>query len=261
MQLAALGAFAPEPAMKVCSSRSTLLSEIAPSYVPGFPPLLQDADNCTLVVIFPRSRRDGGEVDGSTMVDMPFTKAQKIFRTHCPSSDATLQRLEHIASDDESISMEMFQQDIRSRFVEILSDSGLHSSQFASIDRDEDFLKIWLPLDGPVIEYMAEVLKYSMPLRESVYETIEAREPFPGGKRQNIGVRGVPLCFSALPLLPGGRLWESRCREISQKVELREPEIGRDCLGFLDVTERCSSLAAEDLHVKRTRATSSKSVF
>ncbi|CAJ1384786.1 unnamed protein product [Effrenium voratum] len=182
MQLAALGAFAPEPAMKVCSSRSTLLSEIAPSYVPGFPPLLQDADNCTLVVIFPRSRRDGGEVDGSTMVDMPFTKAQKIFRTHCPSSDATLQRLEHIESDDESISMEMFQQDIRSRFVEILSDSGLHSSQFASIDRDEDFLKIWLPLDGPVIEYMAEVLKYSMPLRESVYETIEAREPFPGGE-------------------------------------------------------------------------------
>lgn len=147
-----------------------------------FLPRLADTENCTMVVVFPRSRAAGGVVNGGEMVSTPLTRARRIFHTFAHDSKTTCTRLKHIREDDEAVDMSLYQQDIRDRFIEILAESGLQASSFPSIDRDEDFLKIWLPESGPVIEYMADALHYLMPLKESVYGSIEAHEPYPGGE-------------------------------------------------------------------------------
>ena len=150
--------------------------------LPGFLPTLRtDTQNCTLVVVFPRNHAAGGTVNSHEMVDRPLTRARRIFHTFACDSKSTCERLKHIKFDDEAVSMELYQEDIRARFVEILAKSGLEASQFSSLDGDEDFLKIYLPDKGKVIDFMAEALHYIMPLKDSVYATIEPHAPYPGG--------------------------------------------------------------------------------
>ena len=84
----------------------------------------------------------------------------------------SIERLKHIKVDDEPVCMELYQEDIRDRFIEILAQSGLEASQFSSLDGDETFLKIWLPEQGQVIDFMADALHYNMPLKETVYQGI-----------------------------------------------------------------------------------------
>ncbi|CAK9016638.1 unnamed protein product [Durusdinium trenchii] len=134
-----------------------------------------------MVVVFPRCTAAGGTVPRHELVDKPLTRAKRIFHTFSCDSKSTCERLKHIKSDDEAVRMELYQQDIRDRFIEILTESGLEASQFASIDHDEDFLKIHLPERGPTIEFMADTLHYLMPLDKSVYKGIEAHHPYPGG--------------------------------------------------------------------------------
>ena len=78
--------------------------------------------------------------------------------------------------------METYQSVVRDFLTELVAESGLTMSTFASVDEDEDFLKIYLPLSGPVIEHMAEHLEYSMPYKTSVYETIRPHGPYPGNE-------------------------------------------------------------------------------
>ena len=153
------------------------------THLSGFIPALQsDTQNCTMVVVFPRCSAAGGTVRPQELVDKPLTRAKKIFHTFSCDSKTTCEKFHHIKSDDEAISTELYQEDVRDRFIEILMESGLQASQFCSIDRDEDFLKIWLPEKGPIIDFMAESLHYIMPLARSVYEMIEPHAPYPGGK-------------------------------------------------------------------------------
>eukprot|EP00438_Fugacium_kawagutii_P022514 Skav234197 [mRNA] locus=scaffold218:11841:12881:- [translate_table: standard] len=145
------------------------------------PTLRMDTQNCTMVVVFPRSRAAGGTVNPHELVDKPLTRARRIFHTFACDSKATCERLKHIKFDDEAVSMELYQEDIRERFMEILAKSGLEASQFSSLDGDEDFLKIYLPEKGEVIDFLADALHYTMPLKESVYESVEPHAPYPGG--------------------------------------------------------------------------------
>eukprot|EP00435_Cladocopium_sp_Y103_P066967 s257_g29.t1 len=150
--------------------------------LPGFVPSLRmDTQNCTLVVVFPRNRASGGTVNSHELVDKPLSRARRIFHTFACDSKITCERLKHIKVDDEPVSMELYQEDIRDRFIEILAQSGLEASQFSSLDGDETFLKIWLPEQGQVIDFMADALHYNMPLKETVYEGIEPHAPYPGG--------------------------------------------------------------------------------
>ena len=129
------------------------------------PPLQMDADHCTVVVIFPRSHHAGGTVNPEQIVKEPMKQARRIFlNPDNPMSARALQRLQHIGP--EPISMELFQQDIRARFLEILAASGVQATQFASLDEDEDFVKLYLPLHGPAIKQLAESLKYQMPFKK-----------------------------------------------------------------------------------------------
>ena len=147
--------------------------------LPGPTPLLQmDADSCTMVVIFPRSRRVGGTVDPEELVQEPMKQARRIFlNPDNPLSRRAIRRLQYIGAEPhEPISMELYQQDIRARFLEILEASGVQASQFASLDEDEDFVKLYLPLNGEAIAQLADSLKFEMPfkklgvLQQSLYE-------------------------------------------------------------------------------------------
>ena len=150
--------------------------------LPGFlPSLRMDTQNCTLVMVFPRNRAAGGTVKSHELVDKPLSRARRIFHTFACDSKITCERLKHIKVDDEPVCMELYQEDIRDRFIEILAQSGLEASQFSSLDGDETFLKIWLPEQGQVIDFMADALHYNMPLKETVYQGIEPHAPYPGG--------------------------------------------------------------------------------
>jgi len=146
------------------------------------PPLQLDTQQCTMVIIMPRNKTAGGAVDHKEMVNDPMSKAKRIFDILSnDESCKTLEKLEHIKPDT-PMSMADYQADVRNRLLEILESSGLQVQHFPSLDEDETFLKLFLPLDGPEIGIMAERLEYDMPLKESVYETIQKRGPYPGHK-------------------------------------------------------------------------------
>ena len=116
------------------------------------------------------------------VVENPWSKLEKIFiSTANTHSSQTLDRLRvKIGPETSSISMDRYQTMVRALFVELVAESGLNMHSFPSVDRDEDFLKIYLPLDGPIIEHMAEHLDYAMPFKTSVYEIIKPHGPYPG---------------------------------------------------------------------------------
>ena len=69
--------------------------------LPGPTPLLQmDANRCTKIVIFPRSRHLGGTVDPHQMVDEPLKKARRIFlNPDNPLSHNALERLKYVGEE------------------------------------------------------------------------------------------------------------------------------------------------------------------
>ena len=69
--------------------------------LPGPTPLLQmDADRCTKIVIFPRSRHFGGTVDPDQMVEEPLKKARRIFlNPDNPLSHNALERLKYVGEE------------------------------------------------------------------------------------------------------------------------------------------------------------------
>ena len=125
--------------------------------LPGLaPPLLDDTGECTVILIFPRDVRAGGAVDHHHVVDDPYEHASKIFLSgDNPLSAETLSKFQYI-KEGEELEMELYQADIRSRFLEILGHSGIRVDQFPSLDKDEDFVTLTIPLEGPTIQYMAE---------------------------------------------------------------------------------------------------------
>ena len=52
--------------------------------------------------------------------------------------------------------------------------------QFTSLDKDEDFVTLSLPLEGPTIEYFAERVGYSMPFTKEAYKSIPPHGPYCG---------------------------------------------------------------------------------
>ena len=58
--------------------------------------------------------------------------------------------------------------------MEIISQSGVEATQFPSLDKDEDFVKLHLPLDGPTIQHFAEELGYPMPFTEASYQEVRS---------------------------------------------------------------------------------------
>ncbi|CAE7198124.1 NOV [Symbiodinium natans] len=154
--------------------------------LPGILPrnlnMQDDTQDCTLVLIFPRVTHAGGTVNPDEVVENPWSKLEKIFiSTANTHSSQTLDRLRvKIGPETSSISMDRYQTMVRALFVELVAESGLNMHSFPSVDRDEDFLKIYLPLDGPIIEHMAEHLDYAMPFKTSVYEIIKPHGPYPG---------------------------------------------------------------------------------
>ncbi|CAK9022549.1 unnamed protein product [Durusdinium trenchii] len=151
--------------------------------LPGLvPPLTDDTGECTMVLVFPRDRRAGGAVDHHEFVAEPFEKAKDIFDVgDNPASADTLKKFQYIVEDaDDDLEMELYQADIRSRFLEILGHSGIMVEQFSSLDGDEDFVTLTLPLEGPTIEYFAQRLGYSMPLTSACYQKVKPHGPYPG---------------------------------------------------------------------------------
>ena len=125
--------------------------------MPGaVPPLLDDTGDCTLILIFPRDQRAGGCVDHHHTLEDPYDLACKVFLSgDNPHSADTLRSFQYI-KEGEELDMELYQADIRSRFLEILGHSGIIVNQFPSLDRDEDFVTLSLPLEGPTIQFMAQ---------------------------------------------------------------------------------------------------------
>lgn len=145
------------------------------------PALVIDDDDCTMVLVFPRLKQDGGTVDPASMVESPKEKAARIFVTaDNPLSEETMDRLAFMT--DEPMRMDEYQTAIRNRFREILEMSGLQVTQFPSIDEDEDFVKVYLPEDGDVIKDMADKLNYAMPLKEATYRKVAEWRSYPGHK-------------------------------------------------------------------------------
>ena len=85
--------------------------------LPGMLPPLKmkdDTDNCTMVLIFPRSKDVGGVVDPEAIVEDPWAKLGKIFvATANTHSAVTLDRLKSIIGP-EAVSMERYQMPGRS---------------------------------------------------------------------------------------------------------------------------------------------------
>lgn len=125
--------------------------------LPGaVPPLLDDTGESTFILIFPRDHRAGGVVDHHETVEDAYDQACKIFLNgDNPLSDETLRKFQYI-KDGEDLDMVLYQTDIRSRFLEICGHSGIVVNQFPSLDRDEDFVTLTIPLEGPTIQYMAQ---------------------------------------------------------------------------------------------------------
>ena len=126
--------------------------------LPGLvPPLQDDTGDCTLILVFPRDRRSGGPIDHRKKVESPYELACKIFDNgDNPKSLETLKKLQYIEETSEEMEMELYQADIRSRFLEILGHSGIIVNHFTSLDKDEDFVTLTLPLKSSTIEFLAQ---------------------------------------------------------------------------------------------------------
>ncbi|CAE7939607.1 NOV, partial [Symbiodinium sp. KB8] len=137
-------------------------------------PLRDDTSDCTMALVFPR------EVDQEKIVEEPYMMLKRIFiatgNEH--STDKFLELTQRL--NDEALPLAEYQTHVRRFLIEIVAESGLIMSSFPSVDEDEDFLKIYLPLDGPVIQHMAEHLEYTMPYKESVYQQVKEHGPYPG---------------------------------------------------------------------------------
>ena len=57
---------------------------------------------------------------------------------------------------------------------------GIQVEQFTSLDKDEDFVTLSLPLEGSTIEYFAERVGYSMPFTKEAYKSIPPHGPYCG---------------------------------------------------------------------------------
>ena len=148
--------------------------------LPGLvPPLQVDTEMCTMIVVFPRGKSEGGMLSLRETVEAPLEQAAKIFDViDNPCTLDSLQGFDHIGN--EPIRLGHYQADIRKRFLEVLSKNGVSAMQFPSIDEDEDFVKLFLPLEGFPIEEMAEKLEYHMPYKPSIYDAVQPHGPFPG---------------------------------------------------------------------------------
>eukprot|EP00931_Biecheleriopsis_adriatica_P101641 TRINITY_DN76738_c0_g1_i1.p1 TRINITY_DN76738_c0_g1~~TRINITY_DN76738_c0_g1_i1.p1 ORF type:complete len:861 (+),score=152.01 TRINITY_DN76738_c0_g1_i1:47-2629(+) len=139
-----------------------------------------DDKKCTMVVVLPRVKAAGGTVDPRASVENPAEKAKKIFfAVDNPDSDAVLNEFaDRLAV--ESMPMDRYQVLIRDMFKQVLAMSGVEVTTFASLDKDEDFAKLYLDYEGDVIKDMATKIKYEMPLKASVYKKVKPRGPYQG---------------------------------------------------------------------------------
>lgn len=147
----------------------------------GFVPLLQkavklDDQEATYILVFPRatSAKNGGAVDPNEQIEGARIKAMKIFWRHQNSnSSTTLHKLQEDKQfpleDSTPVVAKLYQEKMRDMIVTILHNSGFKCATMESIDKDEVFLKVWMPNDGWVIQALAERYQYRVPYKAEVY--------------------------------------------------------------------------------------------
>lgn len=140
-----------------------------------------DDEDATFVFVFPRAAELGGPVQRLQVVEDPYARAERIFiRLHNHSSKETM--VKGFERFTRPVSMEVYQADIRMKFLEVLVSAGLKVSDFESIDGDEVFLKVSLNRSGTVIKQLAERMSYNMPVKPEAYKILEPFGIYPGGK-------------------------------------------------------------------------------
>jgi len=135
-----------------------------------------DDDDANYVLVFPREMSENGNVDPDEMIQEPLEACKRIFeRRSNPDSHQTMcinneLREEFKMLDHGPVRAALYQTIVRETIVRILSEAGLKLTTFPSIDGDEIFMKIALPLEGEMACRLATRHKYRVPYTLEAYQ-------------------------------------------------------------------------------------------
>lgn len=139
-------------------------------------PVLVDDDDANYVLVFPKEMSENGDVDPDEIIHEPLEACKRIFErrsnpdSHCTMSINGELREEFKLLDHGPVRAALYQSIVRETIVRILSEAGLKLTAFQSIDKDEVFVKIALPLDGETVRRLATRYKYQVPYTLQAYQ-------------------------------------------------------------------------------------------
>jgi len=143
--------------------------------------LVIDTQGFAICFVFARGKAAGGSIDENDTVAAPFEKAKEIFvRKMNADSWHTLEDGFDVLQSGESVTQLVYQDLIRSKFVELCQRTSFKVDTFESIDGDEVFMRVGLDRGGVMIQELAERYRYRMPFTEESYEDMEAWGNWPG---------------------------------------------------------------------------------
>lgn len=121
-----------------------------------------DDDQASYVLVFPRAKEEGGEVDLAVPVKDPKAAWQRIFLGHTDKVPEELR--------GKTASQELYQSKVRDQVLKVLGMSGFIVSPVESVDGDEVFVKIHLDTTGTMIKKLATQFRYKLPVKEEYYK-------------------------------------------------------------------------------------------
>lgn len=143
--------------------------------------LVIDTQGFAICFVFARGKAAGGTIDEDETVAAPVEKAKDIFvRKMNADSWQTLEDGFDVLQSGESVTQLVYQDLVRSKFVELCQRTSFKVDTFESIDGDEVFMRVGLDRGGVMIQELAERYRYRMPFTEEAYEDMDAWGNWPG---------------------------------------------------------------------------------
>eukprot|EP00931_Biecheleriopsis_adriatica_P092938 TRINITY_DN6669_c0_g1_i1.p1 TRINITY_DN6669_c0_g1~~TRINITY_DN6669_c0_g1_i1.p1 ORF type:complete len:855 (+),score=138.32 TRINITY_DN6669_c0_g1_i1:57-2567(+) len=132
-------------------------------------PCVVDTQGYSVCIVFPRGSASGGTIPEKEIVEDPLEQARLIFSR--PMNSESQQTLEYgfEALKRGPVTMQVYQDTIRHKFMELCQRTSMKVDSFESIDGDEVFIKIGFDRDGIVIRELAQRYVYHMPVGHEIY--------------------------------------------------------------------------------------------
>eukprot|EP00927_Polykrikos_kofoidii_P071020 TRINITY_DN67361_c0_g1_i1.p1 TRINITY_DN67361_c0_g1~~TRINITY_DN67361_c0_g1_i1.p1 ORF type:complete len:835 (-),score=142.37 TRINITY_DN67361_c0_g1_i1:112-2616(-) len=156
--------------------------------------VLRDEKDATVAFVFTREESVGGSINPDEIIEEPFESAKCIFvRKTCKESQATMDTgFEALRAGD--VKASVYQEVIRAKLVELLTNHGFKLETALTLDNDEIIMKICVPRDGEILATWAHNNHYLVPVKPQMYKDMPPEGHFyPGGDMpKNVDGVSVP---------------------------------------------------------------------